>query len=189
MIGHQVHSNVFPCLSDYSHSDCGFSLLESSKYICKCCDVGHRTFGCEIFSDEHALDFALHLSRLFRSALNRAFHSNTRVRLMLSSPNAYAIIVRVPIYFSKDFHKSWCCFFVGSISKSHQARFTTPNERTQNSSTFIQLRGIFGTDSQALLILSSAVASRNYNCCRSGFISPGNYGYPFVFRNQFKSIN
>jgi hypothetical protein len=39
-------------------------------------------------NDEHALDLALHLSRLFRSALNRTCHSNIRVRFMLSFPNA-----------------------------------------------------------------------------------------------------
>jgi hypothetical protein len=37
-------------------------------------------------SYEHALDFALHISRLFQSALNRACHSNSRVWIMLSSP-------------------------------------------------------------------------------------------------------
>jgi hypothetical protein len=46
-------------------------------------------------NDEHAADFALHLSRLFRPALNRACYSNTRVRIILSSPNACLIIARV----------------------------------------------------------------------------------------------
>jgi hypothetical protein len=47
--------------------------------------------------NDYALDFALHLYRLFRSALNRSCHSNSRVRLMLSSPNSCLIIARVSI--------------------------------------------------------------------------------------------
>jgi hypothetical protein len=27
-------------------------------------------------------------------------------------------------------HKIWCCSFVGSIAKPHQAGYTTPNKRT-----------------------------------------------------------
>jgi hypothetical protein len=48
-------------------------------------------------NDENALDFALHLFRLFLSALNRACHSNSRVRFMLSSPNACLITVKVSV--------------------------------------------------------------------------------------------
>jgi hypothetical protein len=44
--------------------------------------------------DEHALDIALHLSRLFQSVLNQAFHSDTHVWLMLSS-----------LHFFQDLHK------------------------------------------------------------------------------------
>jgi hypothetical protein len=51
-------------------------------------------------SDEHALELALLLSRLLRSALSRACHSNIRVRPMLSSPNACLIIARVSIAIS-----------------------------------------------------------------------------------------
>jgi hypothetical protein len=42
-------------------------------------------------NDEHALDFALHLSHLFRSQWVWTF----RVRLMLSSSNACLIMARV----------------------------------------------------------------------------------------------
>jgi hypothetical protein len=48
-------------------------------------------------NDEHALDFALHLSYIFRSAMNRACHSNSLVRFMLSSPNAGLINARASI--------------------------------------------------------------------------------------------
>jgi hypothetical protein len=51
-------------------------------------------------NDEHSLGFAVHLSRLFRSALNRGCHLITRVRLLLSSPNASLILGRfsVPLF-------------------------------------------------------------------------------------------
>jgi hypothetical protein len=39
MIEHQVHSNAFAYLPAYSQSDCGYSHLETSKYIYGCCDV------------------------------------------------------------------------------------------------------------------------------------------------------
>jgi hypothetical protein len=44
MIGHQVHSNAFACLSGYGQSDCGCSHLEMSKYIYGCCDVATLHF-------------------------------------------------------------------------------------------------------------------------------------------------
>jgi hypothetical protein len=46
---------------------------------------------------EHTLDFALRLSCLFQSAPNRVCHSNTHVRLILSSLNACLIITRVTV--------------------------------------------------------------------------------------------
>jgi hypothetical protein len=48
-------------------------------------------------NDEHTHDFSLSLSRLFRSAMKRTCRSNTRVRLMLPSPNASLIISRVSV--------------------------------------------------------------------------------------------
>jgi hypothetical protein len=39
MIEHQIHSNAFTCLPEYGQFDCGFSHLETSKYIYGCCDV------------------------------------------------------------------------------------------------------------------------------------------------------
>jgi hypothetical protein len=50
-------------------------------------------------SDEHALDFAFHLSRLFRSRWFWTF----RVQLMLSSPNACLIISRISVALSPRF--------------------------------------------------------------------------------------
>jgi hypothetical protein len=43
-------------------------------------------------------------------------------------------------------------------------------------STFTHLHEIFYTDSQVTLVLSSAVASRYYNCSTDGSTSPRNYG-------------
>jgi hypothetical protein len=48
-------------------------------------------------NEEHALDLALLLNRLFGSALNRECHSNTRVRLMFSSPISCPITVRISV--------------------------------------------------------------------------------------------
>jgi hypothetical protein len=44
MIKHQVYSNVFTYLPEYSQFYCGFSHLETSKYIYGCCDVGTSYF-------------------------------------------------------------------------------------------------------------------------------------------------
>jgi hypothetical protein len=41
-----------------------------------------------------------------------------------------------------------------------------------------QLREILYTDSQDMLVLSSAVVSRYNKCCTDGSTSPGNYRYP-----------
>jgi hypothetical protein len=37
---------------------------------------------------------------------------------------------RVSVALFRDLHKIWCCFFVGFMSKSHLARYTTPNLMT-----------------------------------------------------------
>jgi hypothetical protein len=54
---------------------------------------------------KHARDHAVHLSGLFRSALNQACHANTFVWLKLSSPNVCLIIARVTVALFRDFHK------------------------------------------------------------------------------------
>jgi hypothetical protein len=61
---------------------------------------------------EHALEFALHLSRLFQSALNRAWHSNTRVQLMISTSKTCLIIAGVFVTFVPRFAQTvthTCC--------------------------------------------------------------------------------
>jgi hypothetical protein len=111
-----------------------------------------------------ALDFAPHLSRLFRSHWVWTFC----IRLVLYFPNACLIIGRVSVsLFFWDLHKIWCCSFVGSIAILHQARYTTPNERMWKISASTQPREVLYTDSQAVLILSSTVISRYYNYCTS----------------------
>jgi hypothetical protein len=52
------------------------------------------------------------------------------VRLMLSSPNACLIIVRISVAISQDLRKIWCAFAVGSTAKSHHATYTAANKRT-----------------------------------------------------------
>jgi hypothetical protein len=48
----------------------------------------------------------------------------------------------------------------------------------QLSSPVVTLREILYTDSQDMLVLSSTVVSRYYNCCTDSSTSLGNYGYP-----------
>jgi hypothetical protein len=57
-----------------------------------------------------ALDFTLHLSRLFQSALKGACHSNTRIRLMLYFPNAYLIIARASVALFLKFAQPFLVF-------------------------------------------------------------------------------
>jgi hypothetical protein len=122
---------------------------------------------------EHALNFAPHLSRLSRSRRIWTF----RVLLMLCSPNACLITSKVSAHFFWDLHRIWCCSFVGYIAKSHQERSTTPNRRTLKISTCTDMRESLHTDSQDMLLLSSTISSRCYNCYTDGSTSPENYGY------------
>jgi hypothetical protein len=80
-----------------------------------------------------SFDFALHLSCLSRVPLNWACQSNTHVWLTLFPLNACLVIARVSVTLFWDLHKTWCCSFVGSIAKLHQARYTTANKRTKKS--------------------------------------------------------
>jgi hypothetical protein len=75
---------------------------------------------------EHALDFAFHLFRLFRSRWAWPF----RVRLMLSSPNARLIIARVSVALFQRFAQTFMMFFVGSIAESQLVRYKNRNKRT-----------------------------------------------------------
>jgi hypothetical protein len=77
---------------------------------------------------EHALDFALRLHCIFQSSLNRACHSNTHVRLMLSSLNACLIITRVTVALFPRFAQYLMLTRVVSIAKFHQAKEITPNK-------------------------------------------------------------
>jgi hypothetical protein len=78
-------------------------------------------------SDEHALDFALHLSHLFRSILIPACHSNTPARAFFTEfLSTHCLVLR---RFAKHFHKIRRCSLAGSIAKSHQARNMTRNKR------------------------------------------------------------
>jgi hypothetical protein len=63
-----------------------------------------------------------------------------------------------------NFHKLWCCY----IAKSHQTSYTALSKNDIKISTSSQLREIVYTDFQDMLVLSSSVASRNYNCWTVG---------------------
>jgi hypothetical protein len=88
-------------------------------------------------NEEHALDFALQLSRLFRSR----WVLNFRVRFSLSTSNVCLIKARISVaLLYRDLYKHWCCSFVGAIAELQQARYTTPNRRTLRIRTFTQVR-------------------------------------------------
>jgi hypothetical protein len=122
-------------------------------------------------NDEHALDFALHLSHWVWTC-----HSNTCVRPLLSSLNTSNHCQGLRQTFSKI------------CTKSDAVPLSDPSWNCIKPDTRLQIKGHKNhhmhpaawnlyTDSQDKLILSSAVSPR-YNCCRDGSISPGNYGYP-----------
>jgi hypothetical protein len=83
-----------------------------------------------------------------------------------------------PSHVFQDLYTILCCSFAVSIVKLHQARYMTPNKRMQKISTSTELKKILDTRSQDMLVLSSTVASRYYNCWIDGSTSPRNYGYP-----------
>jgi hypothetical protein len=47
-----------------------------------------------------------------------------------------------------------------------------------------KLHESFYTDSQDMLVLSSAIASCYCKYCTDGSTSPGNYGYPIVIKRR-----
>jgi hypothetical protein len=84
-------------------------------------------------------------------------------------------------YLFRNLLNIWCYSFVGSITKSHQARYKTPNTRPYIISTSDQLCEILYTDSRDELVLWTIVASHYYNCCTDGSTSPGNCGYSLLY--------
>jgi hypothetical protein len=87
----------------------------------------------------------------------------------------------LPSHLFRDLHKVWSCSFARSIVKLHQVRYTTPNKRTYKINMSTQFCEMLYTDSQDMLVLSSAVASCYYNYCTDGSTSPGNCGHPRSF--------
>jgi hypothetical protein len=66
-------------------------------------------------NDQHALDFALHLSRHFWSSSVWTFH----VWLMLSSPNTYLIIVRVSVPYFPRFAQNFVAVPLSDPLRNH----------------------------------------------------------------------
>jgi hypothetical protein len=77
-------------------------------------------------NDDHALDFALHLSHHFQSQFVWTF----RVRLMHSYPNPCLIVVRVSVTLIPIFAQNLMLFLCRIHAESHQDRYTTANKRT-----------------------------------------------------------
>jgi hypothetical protein len=87
-----------------------------------------------------------------RSALKRACHSNTPVRLMLSSLNACLIIASYSVALFPRFAQNFCT----SLSNPVRNRIKTNTRlqiKRQNINTSIQLRETLYTDSQKMLVL------------------------------------
>jgi hypothetical protein len=128
-------------------------------------------------NDEHALAFALHLSRLFLFALNRACHSKTSVRLKISSPNTCLIMTRVFVELFPRFTSKISCVLAVPLSDPSQ-NLLSPDTRFQikgfKISTSNQLPEILLTDSKDMIV---TVSSRYYNYVTDGNTNPLNYGY------------
>jgi hypothetical protein len=125
---------------------------------------------------EHALDFALHLSRLFSVSVNLDFsgtaHAFFPERL---SNHCHGL--------SRNFSKICTKFDAGPLSDSLQNRIITTTTtllqiKGRKNIASSQLRKISYTDFQDMQVLSFAFALRYYNCCKDDSTSPGNYGCP-----------
>jgi hypothetical protein len=82
----------------------------------------------DVKNGEHALDFSLHLSRLFLGL--GAFE------LSLYGP-AYLVIARVSVHVSRDLRNIRCRFFFGSIAKQRDRQ-----DRQDRQDTRLQIRGL-----------------------------------------------
>jgi hypothetical protein len=134
---------------------------------------------CEHFfyikeNDEHALDFALRLPRHFRSVWVWTFP----VLLVLSSPQVCVVTDRVSVAISSEICTKFDAVPLSDPSRNRvrtDTRFQINGRKKINTS--IQLREILYTNSQAILVLLSTIASQHYNCWTDGSTSLGNYRY------------
>jgi hypothetical protein len=116
-------------------------------------------------NDGHALDFALHLSRLFQSRC-------------LFSPNACLIIARVSVSLILTFLQNFMLFLCRiNLEIASGQTHDSKESDVDKVSASTHLCDISCTDSQDMLALSPTVASRYCNCYTDGSTSPGNYGY------------
>jgi hypothetical protein len=126
---------------------------------------------------EHALDFTLHLSRLLP-----VFHESTTPRKRPCTAHAF-FHERLSNH-CQSLHRTFpeiCTKFDSvSLSDSYQmawGKIHVYKWKDVKISTSTQQCEILYTDSQDMLVLSSAVASRYYNYCIGGCTSHGNYWY------------
>jgi hypothetical protein len=119
------------------------------------------------------------VTRLFRSALNRACCWNTNVQLTISSPNSCLIIIclrhKSSKFWTKLMHTR--CRTHREIPSLPEMRFEIKGHKKQH---ITQLRETGYTASQDMLVLSSAVEVCYYNSCTVGSTSYGKYGYHVV---------
>jgi hypothetical protein len=100
-------------------------------------------------NDEHALDFAFHLSHIFRSRRVWTFS----VQHMLSSLNACLIIARVSVALFPRFSQNLMLFLCRIHRKIASGQIHDSKEKDVKISTSTQPREMLYTDSQDMLVL------------------------------------
>jgi hypothetical protein len=83
-------------------------------------------------NDEQAFDVGPHQSRRFLSALNRACHSNTRVRLKLSSPSACIIIARISVALFPRFAQNLMLLLCRFLREIASGQIHNSNKRSED---------------------------------------------------------
>jgi hypothetical protein len=114
-----------------------------------------------------------------RPVLNRACHWNTCVRLKSWSLKACWIIVRFSAALLPRLAQKVCTLafpFSEPSWKSPQVTYMNPNKRVRKLPTSTQLCATWHADLQEMVFLPSTGASRYYNCCIDGCISPEYFG-------------
>jgi hypothetical protein len=105
------HAVVVQCLSSMQNLLFGLPgpILCEQSPLCQ-----RKLWACSWFCSSSVSPFTVSLSLDFQCMV----------------PDTSLIIARVSMAPFWDLHKIWWCSFVGSSAKSHQARCTTPNKRT-----------------------------------------------------------
>jgi hypothetical protein len=138
------------------------------------CSMQNRLFVLPEFFVNNSLVIKGIMSMLLTcSSLSRLYRSRwvwtSSVRLMLPSPNACLIIAKVSVALFSNFVQNLMLFLCRIRQEIASGRIHDFEEKyvkkKRRRSTSTQLRETLDTDSQDMLVLTSAVESRYYNCC------------------------